>query len=277
MKKYRLFGILVVFLLSVGLLISGCGNSAKSTSSNAPEKKTIKIGACANSIEMANSGQKALEDMGYNVEFITYDDFFLPNTALVEGSINANFYQHQGFMDSYNKSKNTKIVMLEPKMYNYFTGFYSKKAKSINELPEGGKIGLDNDATNLSQNLQLLDKWGIIKLTKEKKDLYSIVDIVDNPKKFKFIQLDPNPKIAAYNDGDLAGMVNASCTVFMGGLDPNKDILFKDVDDNYALGICLMSNDVNSQLAKDLVKAYTSDDAVAKVQESYQGAFIRVE
>lgn len=285
MKKLLLI-LLSVFMLA--FFAAGCSTDTASTNSNAtdtsagttvtspdPKKTTIRIGASADAIPLVDSGVSSLEAMGYKVDVVTFDDFFVPNVSLDEGSIDANFYQHKVFLDNYNSEKGTNIVMLEPSMYNYFLGFYAKGVTSVDELPDGGKIGIANDAANIDQFLRVMDKWGVITLTDKEKGLYDITDIVDNPKKFKFVQLDYTQRCAAYDSGDLAAMVCASNTMFMAGLNPTKNLLFEEVDDDYALGICINAKKDNAdvQWVKDMMAAYTSDVACQYVMHYYQGAY----
>lgn len=121
-------------------MIVGCGGKEKEETSSGEEKKDkIIIGTSSVSVDLAESGVEALEDMGYEVELKVFDDYFLPNEALVEGSIDANFYQHKPFLDTYNEEKGTDIQMLEPKLWNFWAGIYSVKADSIDDLPEDRK------------------------------------------------------------------------------------------------------------------------------------------
>ena len=281
---------LLIVLLSVLLLasfVAGCTNNTDTTAGTTdnvtdtkgtspdPNKTIIRIGASADAIPLVDSGVSSLEAMGYEVEVVTFDDFFVPNVSLDEGSIDANFYQHEVFLNNYNSEKGTNIVMLDPSMYNYFLGFYAKDVASVDELPEGGKIGIANDAANIDQFLRVMDKWGIIGLTDEQKDLYGTADIVDNPKNFELVQLDYTQRCAAYDGGDLAAMVCASNTMFMAGLNPTENLFFDEVDNDYALGICINANtySLDDQWVQDMMTAYTSNEAYQYVLEYYQGAY----
>ena len=257
--------------MAVGMLLSA-GNHASGAENG--EKKVIRVGASPEAIPLVKSGVAPLEEMGYKVEVVTFDDFFVPNISLDEGSIDANFYQHRPFLDTYNRKNGTNIVMLIP-LYNYSNTIYSTKAGSIKDIPEGGKFGIANDASNIDKNLRLLENAGLITLTKKKKDQYTIIDIVDNPKKLDFVQLDYKQRISAMDE--LAGIVSGSNTVFMSGLDPMKNAIYREVDDNYALGPCINGNTGNKsdKWVKDLTAAYTSTKAYEYVQNYYKGAYTR--
>ena len=271
MKKIKCHGLLLVLALTVGMLLSA-GNNASGAENS--EKKVIRVGASPEAIPLVESGVASLEAMGYMVEVVPFDDFFVPNVSLDEGSIDANFYQHRPFLDNYNRKNGTNIVMLIP-LYNYSNTIYSKKAGSIKDIPEGGKFGISNDASNIDKNLRLLQKAGLIKLTSDKKGLYSIIDIIDNPKNLTFVQLDYKQRISAMDE--LAGIVCGSNNVFMSGVNPMENAIYKEVDNNYALGPCINGNTANKndKWVKDLIAAYTSIKAYEYVQNYYKGAYTR--
>lgn len=255
-------------VLSVGLcgimavaLFAGCGAKGdKEASGNAAEEKKEKlvIGTSSVSVDLAESGLEALEEMGYEVELKVFDDYFLPNEALAEGSIDANFYQHEPFLDTYNDEKGTDIKMMEPKLWNYWAGIYSVKTDSIDKLPEGGIVGIAEDASNIDQDLRRLQEAKVIKLTDEEKDQYDVADIVENPYNYEFVQAD---HIKYTNMDDYALVIGTSNTMASFDVDPTKNLLESFVDDSLALGMCIMPENADTQWAKDIMEAYTSDKA----------------
>lgn len=174
-------------------------------------------------------------------------------------------YQHEPFMDSYNKEKGTDIVMLEPKLWNFWNGLYSVKADSIDTLPDGGKVAVAEDASNLDLDLKRLQEVGIIKLTDEKKDLYDIADIVENPHNYEFVQAD-HTKYANMEDYTL--LTGSSNTMAASGVDPTKHLLYRFDDETLAHGMCVTAENKDADWVKDLMKAYTSDSAKKHIPES---------
>lgn len=264
-KKF--FSAILPAIVAASLVFTGCGAkpAASAPASNAQEKTKIIIGTSSVSVDLAQSGVEALEEMGYEVEIKVFDDYFLPNQALVEGTLDANFYQHKPFLDSYNQEKGTKIQMLEPALWNFWAGIYSTKADSIANLPNGGKAGIASDASNTSEDLKRLQKAGLIKLTDEKKDLYDIADIVENPHNLEFTQADGTKY---KNQEDYTLIIGTSNTMAAAGVDPTKNLLESFVDDSLALGMCIAPENADKQWVKDLMKAYTSDKAKAAVAPS---------
>ena len=262
MKK-RVISSILMIAVSAGMILSGCGK--KEEEKGQEEKKKIVIGTSPVAIDMAESGVEALEEMGYEVEVKVFDDYFLPNQALVEGEIDANLYQHKPFLDTYNEEKGTDIMMLEPKLWNYWCGIYSVKAKSIDELPDGGKVGIAEDASNVSLDLLRLQEAGIIKLVDEEKDLYDIADIVENPHDYEFVNADQNKY---HNMDDYSLVLGSSNTMASFDVDPTKNLLQKFVDPEVCHGMCVMPENKDAKWVKDLMEAYTSDAAKAYIPDS---------
>lgn len=256
MKK-RLLSVCLCLAMAASLLM-GCGGSSEEESEESAEKKSLIIGTSSVSVDLAESGVEALEEMGYEVEIKVFDDYFLPNEALVEGSIDANFYQHKPFLDAYNEEKGTDIEMLEPALWNYWSGIYSVKADSIEDLPDGGLVGVAEDASNIDLDLRRLQEAGLIKLTDEEKDIYDIADVVENPHNYEFVQAD---SIKIKNLEDYTLVIGTSNTIAELGVDPTKNLLQTFVDDSLALGMCVMPENADTQWAKDIMTAYTSESA----------------
>lgn len=269
MKKKVLSAVL---LAAMTVSLVACGNSGDSSKSEKSEtdssKKTkIVMGTSSVSKDLAESGKEELEKKGYEVEIKVFDDYILPNDALVEGSLDANFYQHEPYMNNYNDSNNSDIVMLEPKLYNYYSGLYSTKADTIEDLPEGGKIGIAEDASNISEQLQQIAEAGLITLSDKPSsgDFFTVADIVENPKNYEFVTGDGNKY---KNMDDYTAIIGTSNTMAEAGVDPTQHLLKKFVNNDLAEGICVMKANKDADWVKDMMDAYTSDAARANVPAS---------
>lgn len=277
----RRLSILMLAVLLFAMSATGCSvnkaaEAASSSSADSSAKKTLRIGTEPVAHLLAEAGVKSLEEMGYTVEIVMFDDYFTPNASLAEGSIDANFYQHQPFLDKYNSEKGSNIVMLAP-LFQYYGGIYSQKYDSMDALKAsgGGLFKIAQDASNQSLDLKALQEAGILKLTTEQKDLYSIADIAENPYKFEFVTMD---KDVAYKSVDeFAAYIGTSNTMTEFGLDPTKNKLYHIGHEKEALGVCVNAENAETPWAKDLVTAYSSDDAKAYVKENTKGANIPVE
>lgn len=263
MKKKILM--ISICAIMISMVTAGCGQKKEEQSTDiqtsdtqTQDKKELVIGTSSVSVELAESGIESLEEMGYTVELKVFDDYFLPNEALVEGSIDANFYQHKPFLDTYNEEKGTEIQMLEPALWNYWSGIYSVKADSIEELPDDGLAGIAEDASNIDLDLKRMQEAGLIKLTDEEKELYDIADVAENPHNYEFVQADSSKYV---NMEDYTLIIGTSNTMAEKGVDPTQNLLQRFVDDSLALGMCIMPENADTQWAKDLMEAYTSDAA----------------
>lgn len=246
---------------------AGCSNK-NAEPANTPEEKTkIIIGTSTVSKDLAESGKEALEGKGYTVEIKVFDDYVLPNDALSEGTLDANFYQHEPYMNNYNESHGTEIIMLQPKLYNYYTGLYSVKADSIESLPEGGAVGIAQDASNISVQLKQLQEAGIITLSEKPAsgDFYTVADIVSNPRNYTFVQSDHTKYL---NMDDYTIVIGTSNTMAEAGADPVQNLLKKFVNEDLTQGISVMKKNQDAKWVKDIMDAYTSPEAIAKVPAS---------
>lgn len=270
MKKLSCLIFLTFFMAFFAI---GCTTSNNKEDSKNDEKTKIVIGTSSVSKNLANSGKEELEKMGYEVEIKIFDDYVLPNDALAEGSIDANFYQHEPYMENYNKSKKTDIVMLEPKLYNYYSGLYSVKTSKIEDLPVGGYIGIAEDASNMSEQLKQLEEAGLIKLNEKPStgEFFTPADVIENKKKYEFGQGDGNKY---KNMGDYTCLIGTSNTMAEGGIDPSKNLLKKFINPELAEGICVTKENKDKKWVKDIMKAYTSEDAKSKVPKSTGFEFI---
>jgi D-methionine transport system substrate-binding protein len=230
-----------------------------SASADQAAKTVINIGTTANALDCVDSGKASLEAMGYEVNVVMFDDYVTPNVALTEGSIDVNLFQHQPYLDAYNTSNETDIIMVQ-KLWEYYAGLYSVKADSIEDLPDGGKVGTSEDAANKSLDLQNIASTGLITLTDEAPEdsLYTELDIVDNPHGYEFIASDSN----RWNNMDeytfVTGTSNSMAT---NGIDPTQNQIAYFPMTDEALGLCILPENQDQPWVADMIAAYTSEEA----------------
>lgn len=197
------------------------------------QDKTFKVGVTAgpHAQIMEVVKEQAAKD-GLNVQIIEFTDYVQPNAALAAGDLDMNSYQHQPYLDSANKDRGYKLVSVG-KTVIFPIGIYSKKIKSLKEFPQGGKFSLPNDPTNGGRALLLLQDQGLIKLRPEAGLKATPIDVIENPKKIKFIELDAAQLPRALDDVD-AGAVNTNFAL-EAGLKPGRDsIVMESPDSPYA-------------------------------------------
>ncbi|WP_434796886.1 MetQ/NlpA family ABC transporter substrate-binding protein [Terrisporobacter vanillatitrophus] len=267
MKK-RLLALVMCLSLGTTFLV-GCG---KDNAQAGGEKTTIKLGVRGTSIDEAEIAKSKLEEKGYKVEIVTFDDNIAPNTALAEGSIDANMYQHEPYLDDYNKNEGTKLVMVKPKVRAPIFGLYSEEYTDIKDIKDGSTIGLCNDSSNQARGLKLLEELGFIKLD-ESVESPTMYDIAENPKNLKFIEAEMISLPQSLSD--VAAIACAGAHIQNASKDPQKLSLANSNDEEeYAVGVVVNEKDKDTQWAKDIADAYRSKEIKTYIEENYKGVFI---
>lgn len=219
--------------------------------------------------------QKVAKKDGLDVKIIEFNDYAQPNPALDSGDLDANGFQHQPFLDSQIQARHYKIVNVGL-TYVAPMGFYSKKIKSLAQLKEGAKVGLQNDPSNGNRALLLLQKAGVIKLKPgagTNGNNATPRDVVENPKKIKLIELDSAQLPRSLEDLDAAA-INTDYAV-KNGLTPAKDaIALEDRQGPYANLIAVREKDKNQPWVKTLVHAYQSEEVRKFIDTQFKGAIL---
>jgi D-methionine transport system substrate-binding protein len=212
---------------------------------------------------------------GLKVKVIEFNDYIQPNAALDAGDLDANGFQHKPFLDSQIKQRGYKIVSVGL-TYTAPMGFYSKKIKSLKDLPQGAKVGIQNDPSNGNRALLLLQKNGVIKLrggAGQDGVNATPLDVVENPKGIKLIELD-SAQLPRSLDDLSAASINTDYAV-KAGLSPTKDaIAIEDLKGPYANLIAVREQDRNKPWVKKLVAAYESQDVKQFINTQFKGSII---
>jgi len=251
------------------LLAASLAFSAVSTSAALSEDKPLKIGVTAGPhAQIFEVVKKVAEKDGLKLQMVEFSDFVQPNAALDAGDIDANSYQHQPYLDNMVKDRGYKIVSIAQTII-FPMGIYSKKIKSLDELKSGARIALPNDPTNGGRALLLLQANGLIKLKADAGLKATPIDVIDNPKKLKLIELDAAQLARALDEVDAAA-VNTSYAI-PAGLVPTRDaIAIESAKSPYANIIVVRAVDKDSPLFKKLLKAYHSDEVKAFIKKEFK-------
>ena len=214
----------------------------------------------------------ALAKEGVNLKVKVFTDYIQPNVQVAEKRLDANFFQHQPYLDEFNKAKGTHLVSvasvhLEP------LGAYSSKYKKLDELKDGATVVIPNDATNGGRALLLLDKAGLIKLKDSTNILSTPKDIVENKKNLKFRELEAATIPRVLTQVDLA-LINTNYAL-EAKLNPEKDALFIEGSDSPYVNILVARpDDQNSEDMKKLVAALHTPEVKAFILEKDKGAIV---
>jgi D-methionine transport system substrate-binding protein len=273
MKKGKILSIAISALLVLGL--AGCGqkqDATKQGDTSKATKKVIKIGASPTPhAEILKEAVKPiLAKEGYDLQIVEFTDYVTPNTALDSGELDANFFQHVPYLETFNKEKHTDLsytakVHLEP------MGVYSKKIKKLDELKDGATIAIPNDPTNGARALKVLQAAGVIKL--KDGDLISKLDITENKKNIKITELEAPQLPRVLTDVD-AAVINTNYAI-PAGLNPTKDAIAIEAKDSpYANVIAVRTKDKDQEYIKALSKAVNSPEVKKFIEDKYKGSII---
>jgi len=274
MKKNTLISIITVLILS--LILSSCGKSpAKNTVSDVNETKAnvLTIGATPEPhAQILQVVEPLLKEDGIELKIVEFTDYVLPNLALNDGDIDANFFQHVPYMESFSDSNNIKLISAV-KVHVEPLGLYSKKLNSIENLKEGATVAIPNDPTNGGRALILLEKHGFIKLDKNVGLEATEIDIVDNQKNLSFIALDAPQLPRSLDDVD-AAIINTNYAL-ESNLNPLNDaLILEDEDSPYANVLTITPKNSNDENIQKLVKALNSPQVRDFINKQYNGAII---
>lgn len=267
---------LLALVLGTLLVLVGCGKKeANAPTENKPaEKETITIGVSpVPHEEIINALKDKFEEANLDVKVVVFDDYVQPNIQTNSGDLDANFFQHKPYLDTFNKEQGTDLVSigavhLEP------LGAYSDKIKELSELKEGGHIIIPNDATNGARALLLLQDQGLIKLKDGVDILATEKDIVENPKNLEIVAMEAANIPNVYKDADLA-IINSNYALGA-GLDPAKDALVIESAENnpYANIVAVKKEREGEEKFKKLMEVLQSDACKKYIEETYKNSII---
>ncbi len=284
MKNYSK-KLITLSLIAVTVLgaFAGCGSSSADSSSAASDSQesdtvTIKVGASVTPhSEILEQAKPILAEQGIDLEIIQIEDTVTPNTSLAEGSLDANFFQHQPYLDDFNAENGTDLVSVGAVHYEPF-GIYAGKTANLSDLPDGATVAVPNNTTNEARALLLLQQEGLLTL-KDGVDINATInDIVDNPKNIQFKEIAPEQLVRALPDVDVA-VINGNYAI-EGGLKV-KDALAVESDQGVAAKtyeniVVVQKKDENNEAIKKLVEVLQSDEIRAYIEKTYDGAVVPI-
>jgi len=270
MKKWL---ITLTAVIAFAVIAAGCGGKSSTSggeesSGSKQETTTLTVGATAvPHAEILNFLKPILEKEGVKLEVKEFTDYVQPNVQVFEKQLDANFFQHQPYLDQMNKDRSMDLVSvvgvhLEP------IAAYSKKIKSADELKDGAKVAIPNDASNGARALLLLQKQGLIELAEGKVADATIRDITKNPKNLEIKELEAAMLPRVLDEFD-AAIINTNYAL-QAELSPTKDSLFIEGSDSPYTNILVSRPDnKDSEAMKKLVAALHSPELKEFIGEKY--------
>jgi D-methionine transport system substrate-binding protein len=213
---------------------------------------------------------------GLTMKITEFGDFIQPNAALAAGDLDANAYQHQPFLDQQVKDRGYKIVPVGRTVMTAMAVF-SRKTKTVENLPDGARVAIPNDPTNGGRALVLLAGAGVIKLREGADFRSTVLDVTDNPKRLRFVELDAAQIARALDDVD-AGAITGNYAV-AAGMDPLRDSLAVERAEGalirqYCCLVVVRQGDEAKPWAKALAAGYVDTGFKTWVNQTFKGAVI---
>ncbi|WLR52180.1 MetQ/NlpA family ABC transporter substrate-binding protein [Bacillus tianshenii] len=279
MKKF--LSILFAALLLVAL--TACGSSEDAApeegGSEGEESKKLVVGASnVPHAEILEEAKPLLEEKGYELEIVTFQDYILPNKALADKEIDANYFQHIPYLEAQKEEHgydftNAGGIHIEP------IGVYSQEYQSLDELPEGATIIMSNSVADHGRILTMLESKGLITLEEGvDKTSATVDDIAENPKKLEFkadVEAGLLPQIYKNGEGD-AVLINTNYAIDA-GLNPLEDaITIEGSESPYVNVIAVRTGDEEKESIQTLVDVLRSEEIQTFIKEEYKGAVVPV-
>ena len=301
MKKT--LSIILALVLALAAL-TGCGSSsttateateapaAETEATEAPaeeaaddstaELEVIKVGASATPhAEILESVKDVLAEEGYDLQVVVYDDYILPNQALADGELDANYFQHTPYLNSYNASNGTDLVAAALIHYEPF-GIYANGVASLDELAEGATILIPADDSNETRALFLLQQEGLITLPEDASAEVGVshLDIVDDGGyNIVPVQADTVPSQLASSDEGTIAVINGNYAI-QAGLKVADALATEAADGDaaqtYANIIAVRNGDENSEKIQALINALKTDAVKQFIDDNYDGAVVAI-
>ena len=272
--------------LSAAFVLGACGNNASSSasSSNAQssgsELKTVKIASVGSDADIwrhiAESEQA--KKAGLKIEVQEINGGVPLNESVADGTVDANAFQSIGYLQGFNEANSNKLVPVGT-TYIEPMGLYSKKVKSLNDLPNGAKVALPDNPYNTTRALRLLESAGLIKLSSDFKDgTGTPSDIVENKKNLEFLLIDDTTSVRVLDDTDLIAIGNT--IALEGGLNVLKDSLFYEKADASTITsinvIAVKAENADKEEYKKLVDLYHDPEIQKFISDKFAGTKVEV-
>ena len=259
MKKLAAFALVLVLVFSGSALA-----------------ETIRVGASITPhAEILNVVKPILAEQGYDLEVVEYTDYVLPNTATESGELDANYFQHQPYLDDFNAQNGTHLVSVAAIHYEPLA-IYAGKSDSLENIADGATIAVPNDGTNEARALLLLEAQGLIKLREDAGFTATKLDIEENPKNLDIVEMEAAQLPRVLPDVDFA-VINGNYAI-QGGLKVADALASESVESEsaqtYANVLVVKEGNEDTDATKALVKALESDEVRTFIEKTYDGTVV---
>ncbi len=255
---------------------TAAGEETTAAAEENTESVSIKIGASPSPhAEILEAAKEALAAKGVDIEVVTYNDYVQPNLAVENGEIEANYFQHQPYLDDFNAENDTHIVSVGTIHYEPF-GIYAGKSTDLSDIQDGAQIAVPNDTTNEARALQLLQANGIITLKDGAGLTATKQDIVENPHNVEILEVEAAQIPRSVDSVDFACM-NGNYAI-EAGFKPS-DALAQEASDSeaaqtYGNVVAVAEENKDAAWAKTLVEVLKSQEIKDYITSTYEGGVV---
>lgn len=270
MNFKKLLGLALVSALA----LTGC-NEEKKAESPKQEARQLKIGVMQGpEAQVAEVAVKvAKEKYGLDVKLVEFSEYTQPNDSLWRKDLDANAFQTKPYMDQESKDRGYQLAIVG-NTFTFPMAAYSKKVKTLDELREGAEIAIPNNPSNVGRALLLLQAKGLIKLQDPTNLFATEIDVVENPKKVTFKQVDSALLPRTLDDVDLAVINNTYAG--QAGLTPEKDgVVVEDKESPYVNLIVTREDNKNDELVKLFVQAWQTEEVYQAAVKLFEGGVVK--
>ncbi|MEV6975671.1 MetQ/NlpA family ABC transporter substrate-binding protein [Kitasatospora sp. NPDC093806] len=264
----------VLATAGIALSLAACGSNGDSKSSSDPNAAlTVVASPTPHGQILKYVKDNLAEKAGLKLTIKEVTDYVTPNTAVQDGSADANYFQHVPYLEDFNKKHGTQIVSVET-VHLEPLGLYSKKVKAIGDLKDGATVGLPNDATNEGRALKLLADNNVITLKAGVGTGATPADVTGNPKNLKWKELEAAQLPRSIDDLD-AAVINGNYALDS-GLKPATDslILEKAEGNPYANILAVKQGKENDPRVKKLAELLHSPEVKKYIEDTFKGSVI---
>ena len=253
----------LVLILTLSLI--GCSKQPITT-----KEKVIKIGTMSVNEVFVKALVDELAAKGYKAELVMFDANNMAAIATKDGDLDGFIHNHLPWIETFNKENKSNLMMVKPYLYHSRFGLYSSKYKTVAEIPNGARIAVANDPTNMDKSLIMLQNMGLLTLKDKTENFYTELDIKENPKKIVLVGTEISVTARSINDAD--AVITAAARIKQAGIDPNIFLAEYANEVKFPIGLTIDAKSENEPWVKDAMQILTSDAMRAKFNQIYGGA-----
>lgn len=263
---FKKLGIFCLILALAAAFLVGCGTPKSETG-------VLKVGATpVPHAEILEIVKPLLEKEGIKLQIVEFTDYVKPNLALADQELDANFFQHVPYLDTFNQERGLELITAG-KVHVEPMGIYSQKTRNLAQIKEGATVAIPNDPSNGGRALLLLEKAGLIKTKVGVGINVTVNDIIENPKQLKIKEMEAAQLPRVLQDVELA-VINTNFAL-EANLNPVEDaLLIEDKDSPYANIVAVRKGEETRPEIQKLITALNSSEVKKFIEEKYQGAVV---